>query len=434
MSNKTLDEWLAWQESLHPVEIELGLDRCRQVKKRMRWPEGFFFLFTVGGTNGKGSCVAFLEAILLAAGYRPGVYTSPHLQRYNERVRVSGVEVSDEVLCQAFERVEEARRGVALTYFEFGTLAAVEVFYSTGCDVVILEVGLGGRLDATNVFDADVAVLTTIALDHAEWLGETREAIGREKAGIFKPGRAAVCGEPAVPRSVVQTARELGVTLYVAQRDFRFFRSSSGWTWQGVIAQHPSLPQPSLRGEFQLQNAAAALMALEAGGGRVSVSGEAIRSGLVTVSLRGRLQVLPGNVERIVDVAHNPEAAHALAEFLRQQRCDGRTFALMAMLKDKDIVGVATELATEVDHWCIAGLQVSRAALVQQLAEALVCAGVNGPVDTSPDVAAAYRHVRSISQPGDRIVVFGSFHTAGQILRLESSQARPDTLADGREA
>ena len=197
MSERTLDQWLAWQETLHPAEIELGLERCRPVAERMDWAGQPYFLFTVGGTNGKGSCAALLEAILLASGYRTGVYLSPHLLRYNERVRVAGTEVADEALCQAFASVEEARGSVPLTYFEFGTLAAVEIFHRAVCDVVVLEVGLGGRLDATNLFDADVAVISTIALDHADWLGEDREDIGREKAGILRPGRAAVCGDSA---------------------------------------------------------------------------------------------------------------------------------------------------------------------------------------------------------------------------------------------
>ena len=310
-------------------------------------------------------------------------------------------------------------------------MAAMDVFYSAGCDVVILEVGLGGRLDATNLFDADVAVLTTIALDHAEWLGENREDIGREKAGIFRSGRPAVCGDSAVPESVVQRAKDVGATLFVAQRDFKFSRAPDGWTWQGATGRPESMPQPRLLGEFQLQNAAAALMALEASGGRIAVTGEAVRRGLTTAKLRGRLEVWPGPVERILDVAHNPEAAKALGDFLRRRECNGRTFALMAMLKDKDLVAVARKLATDVNRWCIAGLDVDRAASLPQLAEALADAGVQGPVDEFPNVAAAYGHMCRISKPGDRIVVFGSFHTVGEVMRLESSRERPDTLGDG---
>ncbi len=420
MSERTLDQWLAWQETLHPAEIELGLDRCRPVAERMGWSGQPFFLFTVGGTNGKGSCAALLEAILLASGYRTGVYISPHLLRYNERVRVAGTEAADETLCRAFARVEEARGSVPLTYFEFGTLAAVDVFHRAACDVVVLEVGLGGRLDATNLLDADVAVLTTIALDHADWLGEDREAVGREKAGILRPGRAAVCGDPDVPDSVARIARVLAAPLYVAGSDFHWSRMGDGWSWRGVNGHYTTLPYPRLRGENQLQNAATALMALEAAAPRVPLTGQAVPEGLVKASLPGRLQLLGGSVERILDVAHNPQAAEALAGFLRQHECHGRTRALLAMMHDKDMAGVAGQLASVVDDWCVAGLDGPRGATARQLAQALDQAGVPGTPELLPDVAAAYGRLRRLSRPGDRIVVFGSFHTVATVLRLES--------------
>ena len=420
MSDRTLDQWLAWQESLHPAGIKLGLERCRPVARRMGWPAQPFFLFTVGGTNGKGSCAALLESILLASGRRPGVYSSPHLRRYNERVRVAGSEVSDDSLCAAFERVEQARGAVRLTYFEFGTLAAMDVFHRAACDVVILEVGLGGRLDATNLFDADVAILSTIALDHADWLGDNREDIGREKAGIFRPGGIAVCGDPLVPDSILEAARTLDSTLYLAGRDYSWSLSHGGWRWGSVKGCFKGLPEPALRGQHQLQNAATVLMALEASNERVPVSDDAVRQGLSAVSLPGRLQLLSGAVERIMDVAHNPQAAGGLASFLRQRRCGGRTRALLAMMRDKDMTGVAGKLASVVDEWGVATLDGPRGATAAQLAQALVEAGVRGTPQQMPDVSSAYERLRALSRPGDRIVVFGSFVTVAEALRLES--------------
>jgi len=420
MSEKSLEEWLAWQSSLHSVEVELGLERCRHVAARMAWPARAFSLLTVGGTNGKGSAVAYLEAILGAAGYRTGAYTSPHLLRYTERVRVAGSEVAEQTLCRAFARVEQARGSVPLTYFEFGTLAAMDVFYGADCDAVILEVGLGGRLDAVNLFDADAALVTTVAVDHTDWLGSEREQIGWEKAGIFRPGHPAICGDPHPPERLQQVASGIGAPLYVAGRDFAYTAGEDIWSWRGENTAIGPLPYPRIRGRGQLGNAAAVLMMLKVMEARLPIGNEAIRQGLASATLPGRLQVLGGPVERILDVAHNPEAAAELAAFLRERPCLGRTHALLAMLMDKDRVGVARELATGVDDWYLATLDVSRGAGAEALAGDVSAAGAAGRILSFADVASAYHAVMKAACAGDRVVVFGSFHTVAQVLQLES--------------
>lgn len=431
MARRSLAEWLRWQETLNPAEIQLGLERVAEVAGRMAWPARRFFLFTVGGTNGKGSAVALLEATLGAADYRTGAYTSPHLQRYNERVRVGGEEASDETLCRAFERVEHARGHVPLTYFEFGTLAAMDVFHEAGCEAVILEVGLGGRLDAVNVFDADVALVMSLAVDHTDWLGPDREAIGREKAGIFRPGAAAVCGDPDPPRSLRQVARALGARLYVLGEDYQFVPVADGWRWQQGGRTLAGLPRPLLKGAFQLRNAATVLMALRLAQPHLPVPDEAIRAGLRRASLAGRLQILQGPVERILDVAHNPEAARELAGFLGERPCAGRTHGVLAMLADKDVQGVVGELAGQVHRWHVAGLEAPRAAGAVQLADAVRAVLPEGDLQIYPHVPAAYRGALAQADSGDRVVVCGSFYTVGAVLRLENSKGRPDTVRDG---
>lgn len=414
----TLNEWLAWQETLHPAEIELGLERVRPVLERMGLGCPAFTVVTVGGTNGKGSSVAMLESILEAAGYRTGVYTSPHLLHYNERVRICGVEVRDSALCEAFERVDQARQGTSLTYFEFGTLAALEIFSRSMLDIAILEVGMGGRLDAVNLLDADVALVTSIGIDHAEWLGNTREAIAREKAGIFRPGRPAVCGDLDPPATLLQHAETLGTPLYRAGRDFGYTVEGAGWSWWSVARRRTALPHPALRGGFQLQNAAAVLMVLELLEAHLPASQNDVRHGLETVYLPGRFQVMTdGGVTRIFDVAHNPHGAQVLAETLRSHPCTGQTHAVLAMLADKDIDGVISAMRDVVDVWHVAGLNVRRGASGAYLAERLLASGVQSPVHTYADVATAYTQAVAGAQPQDRVVAFGSFYTVAEAIR-----------------
>lgn len=406
---------MRWQEGLHPTTIELGLERAGRVLRRLHPEPPAFTVITVGGTNGKGSSVAMAEAILRAAGYRVGAYTSPHLVRYNERIRIEGEPVTDEALCGAFERVDGARDETSLTYFEFGTLAAVDIFYRENLDVALLEVGLGGRLDAVNLVEPDVALITSIALDHQAWLGEDRESIAREKAGILRPGRPAVCADPDIPEALQSEADRLGAELSRLGREFGFEPGISGWSWWGGVRRRYALPRPALRGEIQYRNAAGVLMALETIADRLPVSQQAVREGLEQVTLPGRFQVLPGEPTLILDVAHNPEAAEELAANLRAMPSSGRTFAVIAMLADKDIEAVAAILRPLIDKWFAAGLRGERALDGETLAGRLRRAGVEA-AELSPAVENALEVARGKALPGDRIVVFGSFFTVAEAL------------------
>lgn len=417
MRFRSLNEWLAWQETLHIREIDLGLDRCRLVAKRMGLSPPAYPVITVGGTNGKGSSVAMLDAILSAAGYKVARYTSPHLLRYNERVRIAGRAVGDRELCGAFQHVDAARGDVSLTYFEFGTLAALAIFQQTELDVAVLEVGLGGRLDAVNLVDADVALLTAIGIDHVEWLGNDRATIAREKAGIFRRGRPAVCSDPRPPATLSEQAERLGARLCLLGRDYRIEVHGERWSWQGSAGAYQALPRPNLRGDYQFHNAAGALMVLQCIAGRLPVREEAVRRGLSEVQLDGRFQVIPGPVEYILDVAHNPHAAEALARTLRQRHAVGKTHVLAGMLKDKDCQGFFRQLAELADHWHVTDLTGSRAASAHQLTQALNECGVTRPVLSYSSVGEALAGVEALVAPGDRVLVTGSFLTVAGAMR-----------------
>ena len=415
----TLDEWLHWQETLHPKAIDLRLERVGEVWRRMH-PQGInATVITVAGTNGKGSCVAMLEAILQAAGYRTGCYTSPHLLRYNERIRMNGREVDDETIMRAFQRIDDTREEIPLTYFEFGTLAALDLFAREQVEAAILEVGLGGRLDAVNILDADVALITSIDIDHSDWLGDTREKIGREKAGIFRHGRPAVFGGDEMPASVEAHAREVGAPLYVAGRDFFFERIvGDAWRWIGPHRERNGLPEPQMRGEYQLANAAAVLMVLEGVKERLPVDQRAVREGLLTARLPGRFQVLPGEVQLVLDVAHNPQAARALADNLQRQPVSGQTHAVIGMLADKPVAEVAEILAPHVDLWYPAGLGGARGLSAEALAENLAAAGIEHVQARHESPERAFTAACAAAKTGDRILVVGSFYTVGAVLPL----------------
>ncbi len=406
----TLQAWLDWQETLHPSAIDLGLERPGRVLKALGLQSQQHMVISVVGTNGKGSSVAMLESILLAAGYRVGCYTSPHLLRYNERIRIQGEEVSDEALCESFERIDRARGDVSLTYFEFGTLAAFDIFSRAALDVAVLEVGLGGRLDAVNLLDADVALVTAIDVDHAAWLGDDRDVIAREKAGILRAGMPAVCSDPHPPRSLLDYADSLGVPLAVIDRDFRYEATSEGWAWFSEDQHRMPLPLPALRGRFQLQNAAGVLMVLHLLSGRLPVSMQHLRQGLLSVSLAGRFQVFPGEVPMIIDVAHNPQSAMALKDNLEQIPVSGQTRAVVAMLADKDLAHVVSALEPVVEQWYVAGLDVYRGCDAPSLAKVVeeVCT-ITPRVFTTLDEALEQAQRDAVK--GDRIVVFGSFYT-----------------------
>ena len=414
----TLEDWLRWQETLHPRTIELGLERVRTVLRRLRSDAPPFAVITVGGTNGKGSCVAFLDAILRAAGYRVGAYVSPHLLRYNERIRVDGVEASDEALCQTFARIDAARGDISLTYFEFGTLAALERFREAGVEVAVLEVGLGGRLDAVNVVDADAALVTSIALDHTDWLGPDRDSIGYEKAGIFRASRPAICADPDPPPRLLEHARALGARLRRVGVDYDFSRVGATWRWQSDAARVAELPLPTLAGEQQLSNAAAALMTLTSLRDRLPVDAAAIRAGLTQAWLPGRFQIVPGPVEWILDVAHNPAAAAVLAHHLSHRACVGRTRAVLGLLADKDADGVIQALAGVVDEWRPVTLAGARGRTSADLAARLRSAGIQA-VSPHDDVASAWQAARADAEAGDRIVALGSFHVVAPVLAAQ---------------
>jgi dihydrofolate synthase/folylpolyglutamate synthase len=415
---RSLDEWLAWQETLHPSKIELGLDRVRAVWCNLSKDPLPFRVITVGGTNGKGSSVAMLESILRAGNYRVGAYTSPHLLRYKERIRVNGQEAEDRLICDAFERVDQARGEVSLTYFEFGTLAALLIFQEADLDVAILEVGMGGRLDAVNILDADVAVVTSIGIDHVEWLGGDRETIGLEKAGIFRSDRFAVCGDPAPPHSLVEYAHRVHARLYCLGTDFGYSVQEGSWTWHGLGIQRSALPMPALRGKIQLQNAAAVVAALQLLASELPLTQDDVRRGLLATELPGRFQVVPGEPLFILDVAHNPDGARVLADNLSAHACRGRTLAVVGMLKDKDVEKVARTLDPTVDVWYAAGLQGSsdRGMDGEGLAVRLRNARLRGMVRAYNTVAEACAQAAAEARPGDRVIVFGSFYTVADAL------------------
>ena len=423
MSLDTLDNWLAYIEAQHPQSIAMGLDRVDAVSREL----GLVLdcpVIVVAGTNGKGSACRLLESILVAAGYRTGVYTSPHLLHYNERVRLSGVEAGDAALVDSLRAVETARvrAGVSLTYFEFGTLSAVRVFREAAVDVAVLEVGLGGRLDAVNVFDGDVSMLMSVDLDHQAYLGPTREAIGLEKAHVFRPQRVAVCADPQPPASVLGHAEAIGATLWLAGRDYGYAADRAQWLYWSPLGKRAGLPLPALRGSYQVANAAACLAALEAIRDRLPVSGGAIRDGLVQVSNPGRFEVLPGRPVTILDVAHNPHAADALAANLAQMSGFRHTVAVFGALGDKDIGGVVRPLRGHVDRWLLVPLTSERALPVGDLAARVRDAGVTAVIEACTGMDDALARAYDAAQLDDRILVFGSFLTVSAA--MQSLQAR----------
>jgi dihydrofolate synthase/folylpolyglutamate synthase len=420
---RTLDAWLTYLETLHPKAIAMGLDRIAAVAQRMSiridCP-----VITVAGTNGKGSTCAMLETIYRRAGFRTGLYTSPHLIRFNERVRIDASEASDAVLTGTFETVEAARESghadavaTPLTYFEFSTLAALLLFSEARLDVLILEVGLGGRLDAVNLIDADVAVITSIDIDHVDYLGATREDIGREKAGIFRPAKRAVCGDPSPPQSLLDHAAAIGAPLWRIGREYGYTAEGAQWRYEGPGGARYGLPFPSLRGAHQLGNAATALAAVDALRERLPVSAGAVREGLVHVELAGRFQVLPGRPAIVLDVAHNPHAARALADTLSTMGYFPRTLGVFGMLADKDINAVVGALAPRIDAWYVAPLPGPRGASSARIEAALTDRGVaERSIRAFADIGQALDAARNDANETDRIAAFGSFLTVAAAL------------------
>lgn len=411
----TLADWLNYLESLHPKTIALGLERVAQVRQRLGLDPSFPVI-VVGGTNGKGSVCAMLESILHAAGYKVGCYTSPHLLHYNERVRIAKQQAGDTELCASFEAIERARGDTALTYFEFGTLAAMQCFIEHEVDVAILEVGLGGRLDAVNVFDADCAVVTSVDIDHVDYLGDTREQIAFEKAGIFRKDHVAICADGDVPQTLRKHAHDIGAELWCIGSEFGFVSHDGQWDYRSKLGSRNALPFPALRGAFQLHNASAVLAALDVLKDRLPVSMEAARRGLVEVQLAGRFQFVPGRPQLILDVAHNPHAARSLAQNLAGLS-PAKTFAVFAMLRDKDMAGVVQVLAPHIDIWLVAGIDAPRGAGADELAQVLRQCGVRGEIETFADTAQALRRAYEAAGENDRIAAFGSFYTVAEAMQ-----------------
>ena len=422
----TLDDWLDFIGRQHSAEIVMGLDRVRTVWERMEKPQAPINIL-VGGTNGKGSTCAMLESVLHAAGYKTGFYSSPHLVRYNERVRLAKIDVSDAQIIASFEAVERARLAhtdaatIPLTYFEFATLSALWIFQREKVDVAILEVGLGGRLDAVNIVDADVSVVVSVDLDHQSYLGDTCEKIGFEKAHIYRQNRPAIFADRDPPQSLIEYAGKIGADIRLLDRDYRYQVMDGQWQFFGRNSARHSLPFPALRGAYQLKNASAALAALEALQDRLPVSQGQVKRGLLEVEWPGRMQVLPGRPVVVLDVAHNPHAARALNDALGSMGFHPNTFAVFGMLNDKDIDAVIDIIKGRIDFWCIAGLEATagpRGATADILAAKLDAHGLAGRYSRHVSIGGAYAAAREKAGENDRILVFGSFHTVAEILQL----------------
>jgi dihydrofolate synthase / folylpolyglutamate synthase len=429
---KTLEEWLAHAQRLHPKTIELGLERARAVADRL----GLRFdcpVITVAGTNGKGSTCAMLESILTHAGYRTAVFTSPHLVRFEERLRIASEAVRGEDLVPFFEQVEQGRGDVALTYFEFTTVAILLCAAAARPDVAILEVGLGGRLDAVNIVDADCAIITSIDLDHMEYLGPDRESIGFEKAGVMRAGRPAVVSDPVPPASVIAHAQAIGADLWLAGRDFNVAGDKQQWGWSGRGRRYSGLAYPALRGANQLVNAAGVLAALEALRPRLPITAQAVRNGLAMVELPGRFQIVPGEPALVLDVAHNPHAVAALAENLDAMGFYPTTHGVFGVMADKDLAPMFARIGPMIDRWYFTDLPTPRAAHADDLLARWQAqnqrADASGSVHRTP--MEALQAAVDGADPADRIVVFGSFFTVGGVLEHGTPRLRARHLPDG---
>ncbi|MDF2867346.1 MAG: folC [Gammaproteobacteria bacterium] len=419
MRFQTLAAWLNWLETLHPRVIELGLTRIQAVFERLELTKPAPYVITVAGTNGKGSCVALLEAVLLAGGHRVGCYTSPHLLTFNERIKINNQPVTDSLLCEAFAYIDLKRAEISLTYFEFITLAALYLFQQHALEVVILEVGMGGRLDAVNIIDTDLAIISGIDFDHMDYLGNTREAIGFEKAGIMRVGKPAIYGGDDIPKSILSYAEQLGIPLYYKGRDYCYEINSTTWQWQAGAQQLTDLPLPKL----PTPNAATVLQAHQLLPARLQVSQNLIKNCLAKTRLMGRFHrlSLANDATLLVDVAHNPQSCALLAQRLQAETCTGTTYGLVAMLADKDIKNSLQPLLPVIQQWFLAGLQVTRGGSAKLLEECLTQLGCTHYLSFE-NVAAAYYQLINQVTSHDRIIVFGSFHTVGAVLALHSNE------------
>lgn len=416
---ESLHDWLSWQETLHPTEIELGLQRVADVYETLHSEKFHCPIITVAGTNGKGSSVKMLESIYRAAGYKTASYTSPHLLSYNERIGINGTPVEDHWIVNAFQRIDDARGDISLTYFEFGTLAALDIFMQQQPDIVLLEVGLGGRLDAVNIIDSDVALITSIGIDHTDWLGSDRETIGWEKAGIMRQSKPVVYSDPDMPRSIEQYANELGISLYKLNHEFSFCVNKDNWSWKFLDMGWDQLPVPALIGGHQYQNAAGILTVIQLLMDQLPVTYQAICQGLQNSHLAGRFQALPGRPNWLWDVAHNTDSVAQLAQVLADSPVPGRTYALLGMLADKDIHSALRGIKEQIDSWHISPLFTPRSSTAEKLEEVLKSLGVKtDEIIAHSSIKSAWTELESLVTEDDRLVIFGSFYAVAESMRL----------------
>ena len=414
-----LTDWLGYIESIHPSTIDLTLERIKIVIERLNLDISFPIL-TVGGTNGKGSTCSILESIYREAGYKVACYTSPHFLNFNERIKIQTLAVSDEVICEAFSRIESAREDVTLTYFEYGTIAAMIIFSEAHVDVAILEVGLGGRLDAVNVFDADCAIVTTVDLDHMDYLGHTREAIGFEKAGIYRTEKTSICGDFDPPQSLIKHAELIHADLKIIGKDFGYEAHHDSFDFLIDSTFVMNLPLPKLQGDFQLANATNALMAVKAMEDKLPLTEISIQKGITLTLLPGRFQEVKKMPSLIFDVAHNPQAARSLSHNLKTHVVPGKTIAVFSILKDKDIFGVINELNLDIDDWFIAEIQNERAASIENISNTIQKINPSAHIEAFKNIQEAYQFASKEVRRNDRIIVFGSFFTVADIMKIIS--------------
>jgi len=410
-----LADWLDWQEHCHSRPIDLGLERVAAVYRRLNCNANIVTI-TVAGTNGKGSCVAMLEAMYRAQGYKVGAYTSPHILRYNERIRIDGEAVADAMICEAFERIDQVRGDTSLSYFEFGTLAALDLFARNQVEVQLLEVGLGGRLDAVNIIDPDVALVSTIALDHVDWLGDSVEQIAREKAGIFRAATPAVIGDDKVPTALLEAAADKAALIRHYGRQFDYRKTHDGWDWIAESQALTDLPLPAFKGEHQYRNASAVIMAVECLQSRLPMDDAAIRQGLANARLAGRFQLIAGEPTVLLDVGHNPQAVQTLLDYLHSDFPAVKIRAVFAMMKDKDIASVIALMRDRVAEWYLAPLANPRAASPQMLHELFRQQQVANVHADYNDFSAAFAAARLDSLPNEMILIFGSFFLVSEYL------------------
>ena len=414
-----LTDWLGYIESIHPSTIDLTLERIKIVIERLNLDISFPIL-TVGGTNGKGSTCSILESIYREAGYKVACYTSPHFLNFNERIKIQTLAVSDEVICEAFSRIESAREDVTLTYFEYGTIAAMIIFSEAHVDVAILEVGLGGRLDAVNVFDADCAIVTTVDLDHMDYLGHTREAIGFEKAGIYRTEKTSICGDFDPPQSLIKHAELIHADLKIIGKDFGYEAHHDSFDFLIDSTFVMNLPLPKLQGDFQLANATNALMAVKAMEDKLPLTEISIQKGITLTLLPGRFQEVKKMPSLIFDVAHNPQAARSLSHNLKTHVVPGKTIAVFSILKDKDIFGVINVLNLDIDDWFIAEIQNERAASIENISNTIQKINLSAHIEAFKNIQEAYQFASKEVTRNDRIIVFGSFFTVADIMKIIS--------------